>query len=227
MSEKIWSAVDEYVAGKLIGDDPPLENALAASAAAGLPSIQVSPAQGKFLFLLARLVGARRILEIGTLGGYSTIWLARGLSSGGSLVTLEIDPHHAAVAQANLAAAGLGERVDIRVGPALTSLASIAAERREPFDLVFIDADKPATPEYFQASIALCRPGSVILVDNVVRGGALIDDKSDANAAAMRRLHDMISSDARVSATTIQTVGSKGYDGFTMAVVEGEGAEGL
>lgn len=215
--------MDGYIAETLIGADSALESALEASDKAGLPAIAVSPAQGKLLFLIARVMRARRILEIGTLGGYSTIWMARALSRGGRVVTLEIDPHHAAVARANVMAAGFGDNVDIRVGPALESLETIARERSEPFDVVFIDADKPAIPEYFFRAIDLCREGSVIIVDNVVRDGALVDaDSPDPNVQGVRRLHEVIAQEKRVSATTIQTVGSKGYDGFTIAIVDGD-----
>jgi predicted O-methyltransferase YrrM len=219
--ENRWREVDDYIAGMLLGEEP--REALAASEAAGLPAIQVSAAQGKLLFLLARMLQARRILEIGTLGGYSTIWLARALSRGGKLVTLEVDPHHASVAWSNIVAAGVGDQVDLRVGPALESLDALAGERGWPFDLVFIDADKPSIPEYFRRSIELCREGSVIVVDNVVRDGALADSgSSDPKVTAVRQLHELIAGESRVAATTLQTVGSKGYDGFTLAVVDGD-----
>ena len=218
-----WTEVDDYIASTLVGEDAVLQAARSAADGAGLPPISVSAAQGKLLFLLARMVLPRRILEIGTLAGYSTIWLARALSRGGRLVTLEIDRRHAEVAWSNIIAAGLGGEVDLRVGPALESLDALAGEHGWPFDVVFIDADKPSIPEYFRRSIALCRQGSLILVDNVVRGGALADAaSSDPNVQAVRRLHEMIAAEPRVSATTMQTVGSKGYDGLTIAVVDGD-----
>lgn len=218
-----WTEVDDYVAATLIGDDPVLQAVLKAAEAAGLPAINVSPPQGKLLFLLARMLRPRRILEIGTLAGYSTLWLARALGRGGRLVTLEIDRKHASVAWANITGAGLGEQVDLRVGPALETLDALAAEKGWPFDVVFIDADKPSIPEYFRRSIALCAEGSLIIVDNTVRGGALADaDSADPNVQGIRRLHELMAAEPRVSATTMQTVGSKGYDGFTLAVVDGE-----
>jgi predicted O-methyltransferase YrrM len=189
-----------------------------------LPTIQVSAAQGKFLHLLARIHGARTILEIGTLGGYSTIWLARALPANGRLITLEAEVKHADVARKNVANAGLNQAVDIRTGKALESLPRLAAENIGPFDLIFIDADKPGTPEYFQWALKLARVGTVIVVDNVVRKGALADARStDPNVMAMRRFHEILASETRVSATTIQTVGTKGYDGFTLALVTGPG----
>jgi len=210
-----WTAVDQYINDTLIGNDPVLDAALAASDAGGLPAISVTAAQGKLLQLLARAQNAKNILEIGTLGGYSAIWMARGLPPDGKLITLEIDPHHAEVARKNIARAGL-QNVDVRVGKALETLATLQG----PFDLFFIDADKPNIPEYFQWALKLSRVGSVIVVDNVVRNGALADEHSeDANVQGVRRLHAMLSNEARVMATTIQTVGSKGYDGFTLAVV--------
>jgi predicted O-methyltransferase YrrM len=222
MNQDLWTAVDAFVGDALIPEDDALTAAVRSSAEAGLPAIQVSPAQGKFLHLLAKVRGAKAILEIGTLGGYSTIWLARALPAGGRLVTLEYDPKHAEVARANIARAGLAGMVDIRLGKALEVLPKIEAEKAGPFDLVFIDADKPSTPAYFQWALKLSRPGTLIIADNVVRKGALADPAStDPNVVAMRRLHAMVSSEPRVSATTIQTVGSKGYDGFTLAVVNG------
>lgn len=220
MTQDLWNAVDAFVGDTLVGQDPVLEAALARSSAAGLPAISVSPPQGKLLHLLARATKARRILELGTLGGYSTIWLARAVSRGGRVVTVEVDPAHAAVARQNLRHAGLARRVDVRVGDALDTLATLAAEGGRPFDFVFIDADKPRIPDYFARSLALCRPGSVLIVDNVVREGKLADPSSDdANVQGVRRFHEMLAHDERVSATTIQTVGLKGYDGFTLAVV--------
>lgn len=221
-SQERWNMVDDYISGLLVPSDPALDAALQASRAAGLPSIQVSAAQGKLLHLLARLGRARRILEIGTLGGYSAIWLARALPAGGRLVTLEVDPTHARVAMANVEAAGLAEVTELRLGLALDSLAQLSAEGCEPFDLVFIDADKPTIPEYFTWSLRLSAPGSVIIVDNAVRGGALADAGSDDPAVVgLRRLHELMAAEPVVSATTIQTVGTKGYDGFTIALVEG------
>jgi predicted O-methyltransferase YrrM len=222
VSQRLWSDVDGYIGELLLGDDPALDAALRESAAAGLPPIAVSPPQGKLLHLLARMHGARSILEVGTLGGYSTIWLARALPHDGRLISLELEPGYAAVAVANVERAGLAGLVDIRVGPALDSLRALAAEQREPFDLVFIDADKQSTPEYFAHALELSRPGGVIVVDNVVRGAALIDpDSEDPGAQGMRRFHELLSAEPRVSATTIQTVGSKGYDGLTVVLVDG------
>ena len=223
MSHDTWSAVDRYVADRLIGEDAVQDATLTANADGGLPAIDVSPAQGKLLYLLARIQRARRILEVGTLGGYSTIWLARALPAGeGRLVTLEVDQRHAAVARQNVERAGFGEVVDLRVGPALETLESLAAEDAEPFDLTFIDADKVRTPDYVARAIDLSRPGSVIIADNVVRGGSLADPAADdAGTQGNRRLHDELAGDPRLTATTIQTVGVKGYDGFTIGIVEG------
>lgn len=223
MTENLWAAVDRYVTDLLVPPDPALDAALEASAAAGLPAIQVPPTQGKLLALLARLQGARTVLEIGTLGGYSTIWLARALPSDGHLVTLEANPAYAEVARANIARAGLAALVEVRVGPALETLPQLAAEGLGPFDLFFVDADKRNNPEYFAWALELSRPGSVIVVDNVVRGGAIVDPTSDdADVQATRRLHELLASEPRVSATAIQTVGSKGYDGFAIALVGAE-----
>jgi predicted O-methyltransferase YrrM len=221
MSGRQWREVDRYIEQQLIGDDPVLENVLQASANAGLPSIALSPAQGKLLHLLARMRGARSILEVGTLGGYSTIWLARALPADGRLVTLELNPRYAEVATANAEQAGVAGLIKIEVGPALESLRALVAADAGPFDLIFIDADKPSTPDYFELALELSRPGSVIVADNVVRDGMLIDARShDPGAQGMRRFHDLLAAESRVSATTIQTVGSKGYDGFTLALVE-------
>ena len=217
MTPETWSAVDEYLAGLFVGADGALDEALRASDAASLPAIAVSAAQGKFLHLIARIRGAKRILEIGTLGGYSTIWLARALPEGGRLISLEFDPRHADVARANVARAGFGERVEIRVGRAIDSLPALPAA--EPFDLVFIDADKPSTPDYVRWALKLTRPGSVIVVDNVVRKGDVVADRPDENAAAMRDAMALIAAEPRLTATVIQTVGSKGYDGFAIALV--------
>ena len=220
MTDTTWTAVDEYIDSQLHVDDGDLDAALDASS--GLPAIQVSSPQGKFLHLLARAIGARRILEVGTLGGYSAIWMARALPQGGRLVTLEVDERHAEVARGNLQRAGLDGVAEVRVGPALQSLEALHKEQAEPFDLIFIDADKEPTAEYFDHAVRLSHPGAVIVVDNVVRNGALIDASSDDGAVrAMRRFMDSISHDSRVSATVIQTVGTKGYDGFAFAVVGG------
>lgn len=220
MSQEQWSAVDRYLADLLAPPDPALDEALRASAAAGLPPINVSPSQGKLLQLLARVQGARAILEIGTLGGYSTIWLARALPADGRLITLEADPRHAEVARANLARAGLAEVVEVRLGRALETLPRLAAEDRGPFDLVFIDADKPSTPDYVAWALRLCRRGSLIVVDNVVRDGAVIDAGSDdPGLRGVRRALELLAAEPRVSATAIQTVGGKGYDGFALALV--------
>ena len=227
MSET-WDAVDRYVEERLIGADPALDGAVAASAAAGLPPIAVTASQGKLLHLLARSIGARTILEIGTLGGYSSIWLARALAPGGRLVTLEADPRYAEVAAANIERAGLTAMVDLRVGRALDTLPGLAAELREPFDFAFIDADKVHTPDYFQWALDMSRPGSLIVADNVIRDGTVVDaDSEDPAVLGSRRFHEMLEDDRsqlaqRVSATTIQTVGAKGYDGFTLALVLGD-----
>jgi len=220
MNQEQWTAVDRYVTDLLLPADPVLAAALEASTAAGLPSIQVSPPQGRLLELLARLQGARSILEIGTLGGYSTICLARALPPGGRLVTLELEPRHAAVARENLARAGLGGVVELRLGPAADTLAQLAAEGAGPFDLVFIDADKAGYPDYLAASLRLARRGSVILADNVVRHGAVADPAcADPAVQGVRRFHALVAAEPRVRATVIQTVGAKGYDGFTLALV--------
>jgi predicted O-methyltransferase YrrM len=223
MTQELWTAVDRYITDLLVPSDPALDAALEASAAAGLPPIAVSPALGKLLHLLARIQGARTILEIGTLGGYSTIWLARALPANGSLVTLEADPKHAEIARANIARAGLSTIVDVRLGRALDTLPRLAAERRAPFDLVFIDADKPSNADYFAWALKLSRRGSVIIVDNVVRDGAVADPGNrDPNVVGVRRLNELIAMEPRVSATAIQTVGGKGYDGFAVALVTEE-----
>jgi predicted O-methyltransferase YrrM len=223
MPQERWSAVDEYIGENLVPADPVLEAALRASAEAGLPQISVSPSQGKLLHVLARALGARAILEIGTLGGYSTIWLARALPSGGRLITLEAEPRHAEVARANLARAGLGERAEVRVGRAQDTLPQLHAAGEGPFDLIFIDADKPGYPDYFRWSMRLSRPGSMIIADNVVRGGAVADPASaDVNVQGVRRYIEMMAAEPRASATVIQTVGSKGYDGFAVAVVRAD-----
>jgi predicted O-methyltransferase YrrM len=222
MTQEQWTSVDRYITDLLVPSDPALDAALASSTAAGLPAINVAPNQGKLLHLLARLHRARSILEIGTLGGYSTIWLARALPPGGKVITLEADPKHAEVARANLARADLAQVVDVRVGRALDTLPQIARDGSGPFDLFFIDADKASIPEYFRWSMELSRPGSVIIVDNVIRGGAVLDAASpDPNVQGVRRFNELVAADPRVTATAIQTVGSKGYDGFAIALVTG------
>ncbi len=214
-TDDLWTAVDAYIGDHLVNQDAALEEALEASEAAGLPAISVAPNQGKFLMMLAEAIGARAILEIGTLGGYSTIWLARGLVPGGRLITLELDPRCAEVARANIARAGLGGVVEIRVGRALDTLPGLAAEA--PFDLIFIDADKPATPDYYQWAVKLSRPGSLIVVDNVVREGAILDpDSKDQHVRGIRRFFELAAADARVSGTALQTTGAKGHDGIAI-----------
>jgi predicted O-methyltransferase YrrM len=218
--EEIWGSVDEYFAQHLAPADDALSEALAACTAAALPAISVTATQGKLLHLLARMRGARRILEIGTLGGYSTIWMGRALPPDGRLITLEIDPVHAAVARQNLARAGLLDRVEVVVAPAAESLRRMASDRVEPFDLVFIDADKQSGDRYFLAALALSRVGTVIVVDNVVRNGEVVDAAStNADILGIRRLTELLSRERRVDATAIQTVGGKGYDGFILALV--------
>jgi predicted O-methyltransferase YrrM len=220
MTNPQWTAVDAYITDLLVTPDSALDAALAASEAAGLPSIAVSPAQGKLLQLLAQLQGARKVLEIGTLGGYSTIWLGRAVGPEGRVTTLELDPRHAEVATKNLGRAGLDRVVEVRVGAALDSLARLAAEGAGPFDFIFIDADKESTPAYFEWAVKLSRVGTLIVVDNVVRQGALADPASDdPRVQGVRRLHETVAANPRVSATTIQTVGAKGHDGFLLAVV--------
>src|ERR1700677_5125232 len=223
MDKQLWTAVDEYTTGLLMPPDPVLEATLAASDAAGLPTISVTPSQGKLLMLLAQLAGATRILEIGTCGVYSSIWLARALRPGGRLITLEADPKHAEVARANIARAGFAQTVQVRLGDARASIQKLGAEGLGPFDVFFIDADKQSIPHYLEWSLKLSRRGSLIIVDNVIRDGALIDAGSeDPNVQGARRLHEILAAEKRVSATTIQTVGSKGYDGFTLALVVGD-----
>jgi predicted O-methyltransferase YrrM len=220
MSKEQWTAVDRYLTELLVPQDAALDAALIASAAAGLPAINVTPNLGKLLYLLARVQGAKNILEFGTLGGYSTIWLARALPPGGRLITLEADPNHAEIARANIARAGLGNVVEVRVGLALDLLPGVAADMRAPFDFVFIDADKPSNPEYFARSLELCRAGSLIIVDNVIRDGAVIDETSnDPSVLGVRRMNEMLRAEKRVTVTALQTVGSKGYDGFAIALV--------
>jgi predicted O-methyltransferase YrrM len=220
MTQQLWNAVDALVTEKLAPHDAALDAALTESAKAGLPEIAVSGAQGRMLQILAKSVGARMILEIGTLGGYSAIWLARALEPGGKLVTLERDSKHAEVARENLERAGVSPRVDNRVGPALETLPRLAAEKVGPFDFVFVDANKDSIPDYFAWALKLTRVGGLIVVDNVVRGGKVIEaDSADANVQGVRRFLDLASKEKRVLATAIQTVGAKGHDGFALALV--------
>jgi predicted O-methyltransferase YrrM len=217
MDKITWADVDSYITGRLVPPDPALEATLAANAEAGLPSIDVSPTEGRLLHILARMVGARRILEIGTLGGYSTTWLARALPPDGQVVSLEASPRHADVARANLARAGLGDRVEVRVGRALDTLPGLSG----PFDMVFIDADKAGNPDYLAWGLKLSRPGTVIVCDNVVRRGAVADATSrDPDIVGTRRFFDMLGADPRLTATAIQTVGVRGWDGFAIAIVD-------
>ncbi|MFC8938817.1 O-methyltransferase [Streptomyces griseoincarnatus] len=223
MSEaRLWNAVDDYFTGRLLGDDPDetLTAALRESDAAGLPPIAVSPLQGKLLHLLARIQGARRVLEIGTLGGYSTIWLGRALPADGRLITLEYDPRHAEIAVRNIARADLAERVEVRVGPALESLPKLADEQPPPFDLVFIDADKANNPRYVEWALRLTAAGSLIVLDNVVRGGRVADpDNTDPDVVGTRAALEMFGTHPRLDATAVQTVGVKDHDGFALARV--------
>jgi predicted O-methyltransferase YrrM len=215
-----WTAVDDYIDAHLLGEDAVLDAALATNAAAGLPQIDVSPAQGKMLHLFARMADARRILEIGTLGGYSTIALARSVREGGCVVSLELDPNHARVARENIARAGVSDRVDIRVGAALDTLRSMTAFGEAPFDLIFIDADKENNAAYLRCALALSRPGTTIVVDNVIREGQVLDAASkDPRIHGVRSMFDLIADEPRLSATAVQTVGMKGWDGFVLAVV--------
>ncbi|HEX9162760.1 MAG TPA: O-methyltransferase [Thermoanaerobaculia bacterium] len=219
--EKQWTAVDDYIDRTLGVSDPILEAAVKASEDAGLPSIQVAPNQGKLLYLLAAIAHARNILEIGTLGGYSAIWLGRALPADGKLITLELSPNHAQVARANIDRAGLRDRVEVRVGPALDSLKDLASEHRT-FDLIFIDADKTGYPDYLQWSLKVSHPGTVFVIDNVVRDGEIANAKSsDASVQAVRRMNEMLGRDPRLNATILQTVGVKGYDGLAVAIVTG------
>ncbi|MER8615076.1 O-methyltransferase [Mesorhizobium sp. M0220] len=220
MSRRIWASVDGYIVEVLFEADPALDAVLAANHDHGLPAIDVSPAQGKLLSLLARMQGAKKVLEIGTLGGYSTIWMARALPVDGKVVTLELDPHHASVARSNFERAGVSDRVELRVGPALQSLAALGAENAGPFDFIFIDADKPNNPHYLSWAMRLSRPGTVIVCDNVIRDGAVVnEDGRDANVEGARAAFSFIGSDKRLEGTAIQTVGAKGYDGFAIAIV--------
>jgi len=215
-----WKSVDAWFADRLVGSDEGLDHALIESGRAGLRQISVSHNQGKLLYLLARMVGARRILEIGTLGGYSGIWFARALPADGILVTLEIDPKTAEVARSNFAHAGVDQRVDVRVGAAVDSLQSISDEHQDPFDIVFVDADKENNPAYFEWALRLTKPGSVIIIDNVARQGRVIDQSdTSSDIEGVRRVVDLIASESRVTSTAIQTVGEKGYDGFLIALV--------
>ncbi|CAN7484444.1 O-methyltransferase [Phenylobacterium sp. LjRoot225] len=216
MSQEAWTEVDHYLTEALLAPDPTLDAALADSQAAGLPAINVAPNQGKLLMLLAQMTGARRILEIGTLGGYSTIWLARALPADGRLVTLEYEPKHAEVARKNLARAGFADQVEVKVGAAIAALPSLEG----PFDFIFIDADKSGYPDYFLWSLKLARPGTVIVADNVVRAGKVLQPGNDANALGVRRMNELIAAEPRVAATAVQTVGSKGWDGFCLIRVK-------
>jgi predicted O-methyltransferase YrrM len=220
MSQELWSAVDDYICEHLLEPDPVLDAALEASEAAGLPPIAVTPNQGKLLELLVRIQGARRVLELGTLGGYSTIWLARGLPQGGRLVTLELNPDYAAVAEANLARAGVEDVVEMRVGPALETLAAMHGGGDGPFDLIFIDADKQNYPGYLEWSLKLSRPGTVLIGDNVVRAGGIVDPANeDGVVEGVRRFYELLAKEPRVDATAVQSVGDKGHDGFALGVV--------
>lgn len=220
MTQDLWTSVDNYITETLLGSDDATERAVEASDAAGLPSIQVSAAQGKLLEIIARVQGAKRILEVGTLGGYSTIWMARALPADGRLVTIEIDPKHAEVAESNIQRAGLSQKVEVLVGNARDILPDVARRGKPPFDLSFIDADKPSIPVYFDWALRMSRPGSLIIVDNVVREGAVIDAASeDASVQGVRRLNEIMAADPRITSTVIQTVGIKGYDGFSIALV--------
>jgi predicted O-methyltransferase YrrM len=220
MTKDVWEAVDKYFDEMLIPHDSTLDDALANCASANLPAIQVSSVQGKLLHLLARILGARNILEIGTLGGYSTIWMARALPEGGRIITLEADPKHAEVARKNFARAGVENKIELRLGKALDTLPQVAAEMRDPFDMFFIDANKSNMPEYFEWSLKLARKGSVIIADNVVREGAVLDAKSkDADIQGIRRFLEMVGKEKRVSGTALQTVSTKNYDGFALVLV--------
>ena len=222
MNEELWTKVDKYLVSQLVPADDALSNALTASDAAGLPQINVAPNQGKLLTLLSKMMGATRILEIGTLGGYSTIWLARSLPSNGALISLELEPHHADVARANLENAGLDSLVEILVGPATTSLQKLIDDGTEPFDFIFIDADKEGYPEYLALSLLLSRTGTVIVADNVVRDGEVVDaNSSDSRVHGVRAFLEQAAANSRLDGTAVQTVGSKGYDGFALLLVTG------
>jgi predicted O-methyltransferase YrrM len=223
MADPQWTVVDSYLTGLLVRSDKALDAALDTIAAEGLPAISVAPNQGKLLYLMARMIGARTVLEIGTLGAYSTIWFARALPPEGRVITLEAEPKHVDVAKRNLTRAGLASVVDLRLGLALETLPKIAAEKLGPFDIVFIDADKVNTTAYFEWALKLSHVGSLIIVDNVVRDGAVADPKTaDASVKGMRRFFDRLAAEPRVEATAIQTVGSKGYDGLAIARVIGD-----
>jgi predicted O-methyltransferase YrrM len=220
MNDELWTTVDKYLVAQLVSNDDALSNALAASDAGGLPQINVAPNQGKLLTLLAKMMGATRILEIGTLGGYSTIWLARSLPLDGVLVSLELEPHHADVARANLAYAGLDSLVEVLVGPATASLQQLIDDGTEPFDFIFIDADKEGYPEYLRLALQLARIGSVIVADNVVRDGEVIDaNSSDSRVQGVRAFLEQAAANTTLDGTAVQTVGSKGYDGFALLLV--------
>jgi len=220
MTQQLWTSVDDYITDLFVPFDPVMKEALATSEAAGLPSISVAPNEGKLLMLMAQICGARRILEIGTLGGYSTIWLARGMAPGGSLITLEASAKHAEIARLNIARASLANVVEVLVGPALDTLPQLAAEGRGPFDLIFIDANKEGYAEYFAWALKLARPGSVIIADNVIRDGEILDPaSSDTRVQGVRRFNELLAKEPRVKATVIQTVGKKGHDGMAIAIV--------
>jgi predicted O-methyltransferase YrrM len=220
MTQQLWTSVDDYITQLFVQSDPIMQETLAASETAGLPSISVAPNEGKLLMLLAQLCGARNILEIGTLGGYSTIWLARGMVSEGSLITLEANPKHAEVARLNIARAGFTNRVEVRVGPARDTLPQLATEGRSPFDLIFIDADKEGYPEYLAWALKLARPGALIIADNVIRDGKILDPAdTDPRVQGVRRFNQLLAEEPRVKATVIQTVGGKGHDGMAIAIV--------
>jgi predicted O-methyltransferase YrrM len=226
--EKLWAAVDDYVAGHLIAEDPALDAVLDASERAGLLGGPISAAQGRMLELLVRISGSRRVLEIGTLGGYSTIWLARGLPADGHVTTLEVNRHYAGVARANIASIGLTDRIEIRLAAALQSMQALVADGSEPFDLIFIDADKQNNPRYLEWSLKLSRPGTVIVADNVVRAGAILDPEAtdprlgDGGVQGLRHFYELLADEPHISATAIQTVGVKGHDGFALALVTDE-----
>lgn len=220
MTQELWTSVDEYLGQMLVKQDESLDAAVAASDAGGLPPIQVSPTQGKFLGMLIRLMGARNVLEVGTLGGYSTIWMARAIPEGGKIVTLEIDPKHAEVAARNFENAGLSGRIELHVGNARETLPRLIEKGYGPFDLSFIDADKVSNPDYFEWALEMSRPGSVIIVDNIIRDGAVVDSASeDPSVRGVRRLNELMADNPRIDATALQTVGVKGYDGFSLAIV--------
>ena len=226
--QDLWAAVDAYATSRLIGRDPALEAVLAASEDAGLSGGPISAGQGRTLELLVRISGSQRVLEIGTLGGYSTIWLARGLPADGQIITLELDAHAAEVARSNIASVGLADRIEVRVGAALQSMQGLVAQASEPFDLIFIDADKQNNPGYLELALKLSRAGTVIVADNVVRAGRILDPDAtdsrlgDGGLDGLRRFYELLSSEPRITATVIQTVDAKGHDGFALALVTGE-----